>query len=334
MTIQDRVGSWDRWSAADSRVRAISEHPARMAARFGLTGVSPFVGNPGVTAVPLVGGRGVSGYARVGGWAVTPGDVLAPGQLREQALTEYLSVLAQRRLRPVFLAAGDPTPYTARGFHVLEVADEATIDLTGFTLSGSRRANLRHSTTSARRLGLRVLPYAPRHEQQIADISHDWLRTKRGGEFGFTLSRHEDVTEQLMADTADLWVTEDSAGVVQAWCTWRPYLDGQARVLDVMRRRVDAPNPAMDALLATVLENYRDAGLLEASLASVPRSHGELGERVFPARTLRAYKQKFAPNWSVRWLVVPGRWQEIFALAAVGKAYCPGGLRRALFRNR
>jgi lysylphosphatidylglycerol synthetase-like protein (DUF2156 family) len=83
-----------------------------------------------------------------------------------------------------------------------------------------------------------------------------------------------------------------------------------------------------------VVENYRDAGLVEASLASVPRSHGELGERVFPARSLRAYKQKFAPEWSARWLAVPAQRHELFALAAIGKAYCPGGLRRALFRNR
>jgi phosphatidylglycerol lysyltransferase len=296
--------------------------------------VAPFVGNPGVTPVPLLDGRGVSGYARVGRWAVTPGDVLAPAGLREEALTEYLAILAERGLRPAFLAAGEPEPYRARGMHVVEVADEATVALDEFGLSGPRRANLRHSTTSARRIGLTVARYASWHEPQIAEISDEWLRTKRGGELGFTLSRHEDVTQQLADGTADLWLTIDGEGIVQAWCTWRPYLDGNARVLDVMRRRVHAPNPAMDALLVTVLENYRDAGLVQASLASVPRSHGELAERVFPARSLRAYKEKFAPQWSPRWLAVPARHHELLALAAVGKAYCPGGLRRALFRNR
>lgn len=335
MTVQSWADPWGSWPLDDERhLRMCSPHPARLAAQYGLTGVAPFVGNPGVTPVPLLDGRGVAGYARVGRWAVTPGDVVAPGRLREEALTEYLAILAERRLRPLFLAAADPQPYLGRGMHVVEIADEAVLDLPGFTVAGSRRANLRHSTTSARRLGLKVIPYAPEHADQIAEISHEWLRTKRGGEFGFTLSRHEDVTQQLADGTADLWVSVDDAGVVQAWCTWRPYLDSRARVLDVMRRRVHAPNPAMDGLLVTVLENYRDAGLLEASLASVPRSHGELGERVFPARSLRAYKQKFAPSWAPRWLAVPKRWHELPALAAVGKAYCPGGLRRALFRNR
>jgi phosphatidylglycerol lysyltransferase len=214
------------------------------------------------------------------------------------------------------------------------VADEAIIDLPSFSLGGSRRANLRHSTTSARRAGLRVVPHEPCHDEQITEISDEWLRTKRGGELGFTLSRHDDVSSQLANRTADLWVIVDRDGRVQAWCTWRPYLDGQARVLDVMRRRTTAPNPAMDCLLATVLERYRDAGLAQASLASVPRDQGELAERVYPSRSLRSYKQKFAPRWEPRWLAVPSARHRLFVLAAVATAYCPGGLRRAITRNR
>lgn len=307
---------------------------AALAARFGRNGVAPFVANPAVTPVPLLGGLAVSGFVRVRRWAVTPGDVVGPYELGDEALGEYLDALAERRLRPLFLAVSDPEPFRRRGMHVVETADEAILDLPLFSLAGSRRANLRHSTTSARRAGLEVMRYRPEQAEQIAEISVEWLRTKRGGELGFTLSRHDDVMRQLEEGSADLWVSVDQAGIVQAWCTWRPYLDGSGRVLDVMRRRVDAPNPAMDALLATVLENYRDAGILQASLASVPRSHGELGERIFPARSLRSYKQKFDPSWSTRWLAVPARRHEWPAIAAIGTAYCPGGLRRAVLRNR
>lgn len=311
----------------------IDVEPSHLAREYGRSGVAPFVASPAVAPVPLLGGRGVAGYARVRRWAVTPGDVIGPDPLRGEALSEYLAVLRERRLRPLFLAVSDPEPYRARGMHVVEIADEATLRLPEFALSGPRRANLRHSAASARRAGLTVMPYAPWHERQIAEISAEWLRTKRGGELGFTLSRHQDVKRQLADGTAELWVIVDGEGVVQAWCTWRPYLGGQARVLDVMRRRVHAPNPAMDGLLVGVLERYRDAGLTEASLASVPRSHGKLGERVFPALRLRAYKNKFDPDWSSRWLAVPSRRHYPIVLAAVGKAYCPGGLRRVLFHN-
>ena len=330
MTVQRAAASYHDVESA----RGCDTGTAVFASEYGRNGVAPFLGSAGVAPVALVDGRGMSGYARVRRWAVTPGDVLAPWELRDVALTEYLSTLAARHLRPVFLAVSDPRAYVQRGMHTIEIADEAIIGLEQFSLSGSRRANLRHSTTSARRAGLRVLPFAASHTGQLAEISADWLRTKRGGELGFTLSRHLDVGRQWADGTADVWVIVDADGVVQAWCTWRPYLGGRARVLDVMRRRVNAPNPAMDGLLATVLENYRDAGLIEASLASVPRSHGALGERLFPARSLRAYKQKFDPLWSPRWLAVPSRRHELPALAAVGRAYCAGGLGRVVFRNR
>lgn len=306
---------------------------ARLAARHGQTGLAPFLANPDVEVIDLLGGIAASGYARQRRWAVTPGDVIAPPELRELALTQYLEALGERRLRSAFLAVSDPVPYRRRGFDVTEVADEAIIDLATFGLSGSKRANLRHSTTSARRAGLTVLPYAPRHAPQIAAISSEWLSTKRGGELGFTLSRHDDVAAQLTDHTTDVWVIVDAAEQVQAWCTWRHYLGGQGRVLDVMRRRAHAPNPAMDSLLATVLENYRDAGLSRASLASVPRDHGAMADRIYPCRSLRAYKQKFNPRWEIRWLAVPARRHRLFALAAVCGAYCPGGMRRALLRN-
>lgn len=326
-------GSSSTGAALQPPVRPDRHRLARLAAEYGRTGVAPFIANPDVEVVELFGGEAASGYARVRRWAVTPGDVIAPPGAAELALSEYLEVLAARRLRPAFLAVSDPVPYTRRGLDVAEVADEAIIDLPVFTLSGSARSNLRHSTTSARRAGLRVMAYEPWQERQIEEISREWLRTKRGGELGFTLSRHDDVAGQLDDHTADLWVIVDRDDVVQAWCTWRHYLGGRGRVVDVMRRRVDAPNPAMDCLLATVLEQYRDAGLAQASLASVPRDHGDLADRVYPSRSLRAYKQKFHPRWEPRWLAVPRPRQQMFALAAVASAYCPGGLRRAVFRN-
>jgi lysylphosphatidylglycerol synthetase-like protein (DUF2156 family) len=150
---------------------------------------------------------------------------------------------------------------------------------------------------------------------------------------GFTLSRYGDVERQIAEGATDLWSVVDDGGTVQAWCTWRHYLGGRARVVDVMRRRVAAPNPSMDFLIASTLERYRDMGLELASLASVPRPHGETSERVYPTKPLRAYKQKFAPRWEPRWLAVPHARQRLSATLAVSSAYCPGGLRRALRRN-
>jgi hypothetical protein len=81
---------------------------ARLAARWGRTGLAPFLTAHGVTNVVLLGGSGVAGYARHRRWAITTGDVVAPEPVADLALREYLDVLAERRLRPAFLAAADP----------------------------------------------------------------------------------------------------------------------------------------------------------------------------------------------------------------------------------
>lgn len=306
---------------------------AHLAARFGATGVAPFLAATDLEVVDVLDGWGAVAYLRRGRWAVTAGDVVAPAELSETALDQYLHQLRTRHLRPAFVAVADPEPFRNRGFAVSEVADEALLDLGEFSLSGKPRAGIRHAVSSARRLGLTVRAYEPAHAPQLAEISHEWLRTKRGGEMGFTLSRHADVLDQLADGATDVWSVAGPDGTVWAWCTWRHYRNGSARVIDVMRRRPDAPNPAMDFLIATALENYRDAGVALASLASVPRSHGELGERIYPTRSLRSYKQKFAPRWEPRWLAVPKRRQEPFAQLAIARAYCSNGLLSALRRN-
>lgn len=315
------------------RADAIQRDRARVASQYGRTGVAPFICNPDVQVIDLADGRAAAGFCKVRRWAVTAGDVVAPEAVTELALSQFIDTLRARRLRPAFVAVSDPDPYRRRGFDVSEIADEAVVDLATFSLQGSKRANLRHSVTSARRAGLTIAPYAHWQDEQIAAVSSEWLRTKRGGELGFTLSRMDDVAGQLGDRATDLWVALDAGGDVQAWCTWRHYLGGRGRVIDVMRRRTNAPNPAMDYLIAGTLEHYRDAGLERASLASVPREHGAAAERIYPTRSLRAYKQKFDPRWEPRWLAVPALWQRPFALAAISSAYCPGGMRRALVRN-
>jgi len=306
---------------------------ALLASLHGRTGVAPFIASPEVVVLDLLDGRAAAGFTQVGRWAISPGEPVAPRHLFESALGEYLDRIACLRLRPAFMAVSDPTPFTARGMAVQEVADEAVVDLASFTLAGSARANVRHAVSSARRHGLMFAAFHRGMTGQLREISESWLATKRGGELGFTLSRHDDVAYQLEEGATDLWTVLDASGQVQAWCTWRHYLGGTGRVIDVMRRRPDAPNPAMDFLLASSLETYRDQGLRLASLASVPRPHGELAERIYPTKTLRAYKQKFAPRWERRWLAVPKPRQAPFAMMAISRAYCPGGLGRALRRN-
>lgn len=289
--------------------------------------LSAFVGDPDQATVELR--SGAAGYVHVGRWAIMPGDPLARGRALAPAVREALASVRLMGLRPVVVATEHPGLWERQGLRVTRVADDARIDLPQFALAGKRMAKVRHAVTSAERSGLRVQRYRPDLADELDRVSSEWLATKRGGEMRLTLGAFD--PSRLDADTCRVATAPD--GRVVGFVTWRSYGDGRGRVLDLMRRLPDAPNPTMDALIAASLLEYREQGVEEASLNAVPLSFGPLGEHLYPTASLRSYKEKFAPRWVPQWMVTPSRVWHAPALLAVARAYCPDGLTRALRRN-
>lgn len=297
-------------------------------ARWGWSSISPFHSEAGLTMVDL-GARGVAGYARIRKWAALPTDVVAmPGQ-QDEALAILLDHLKHIGRRPVFTAVTSREAYERAGCYTHRIADDPMIDLADFSLDGRRMSSIRHSVAAARRSGLRVVPWTQALDAGITAVSEEWLRTKRGGEMGFTLGR----LDHFDPASVDCRAAIDGNGNVVGFTTWRSYQNGQARVLDMMRRTVDAPNPTMDLLVADSLLTFAASGIRRVSLGSVPISRGPLGERVYPTVSLRRYKEKFAPTWQPLWLVAPSRVMFPAALRAVAHAFCPDGVLSAVRRN-
>jgi len=297
-------------------------------ARWGRSSVSPFHCEPGRTMVDL-GDHGVAGYAPIRRWAVLPTDVVSPPENECGALDALIGHLRAARRRPVFTAVTSPDAYRRLGNYAVRVADDPGVDLPAFSLEGPRMASLRHSISSARRSGLRIVPWSNALDPEITRVSEDWLLTKRGGEMGFTLGRFDLVDPE----SVDCRVAIDRHGNVVGFTTWRSYQNGHGRVLDMMRRSLGAPNPTMDLLICESLLEFAAAGVRHASLGPVPLSHGPLGERVYPTVSLRRYKEKFAPTWRPLWLVAPSRLLLPAALRAVAHAFCPDGILNAVRRN-
>jgi hypothetical protein len=262
---------------------ALGSH-ARLAARFGRTGLAPTIATGGLTIVELADGFGAAAYVRHGRWAVTTGDVVAPEALADSALSEYLDVVSQRGLWPVFVAVSDPQPFRRRAFTTSKIRDEAVVDLAAFDLTDPRRAELRHTVEWEGRAGLTVRHHDQTHHKQHAD------------------------------DVTDFWDVVDRNGTALASCTWRPYLGGSARVLDDVVSGRAGPK---SYLLTKCLEQYRDFGLIQASLGRAPLEQGLLADWAYPPRTLLRYQQQFGPRWERRWLAVPGARQRPFARTAI-----------------
>jgi lysylphosphatidylglycerol synthetase-like protein (DUF2156 family) len=171
----------------------------------------------------------------------------------------------------VYQAAEESLSAYRLGLRSLKTAEEAIVDLGSFSLAGGKRAALRSMVHKVARMGLVVRRYErvreaePPIDEQLEEISEEWLAGKRLGELGFSLGRFS--RESL--DRAFVFLCLDGERVV-AFTTWRPYRGGQAALLDLMRKRKDAPSGTMDLLVARSLEELRAAGLVEASLANAP----------------------------------------------------------------
>jgi phosphatidylglycerol lysyltransferase len=315
------------YQSVERRNASVASLAEAAVARWGRSSASPFLVGADRTMVRL--GAGAAGYVRQGRWAVLATDVAAPAGAADDALDELLEVLARERLQPVFACVTDPEPYRTRGMHAITVAEDAQVHLESFSLSGARRAKVRHSVSAARRAGVVVAPFSADLADGAAEVSDAWLATKRGGELGFTLGRFD--PEEL--GRADCRVAVDAGGRVVGLVSWHRYDAGRARVLDLMRRSPDAHHSVMDALIAESLLGFAAAGVDRASLACVPQARGPVAERIYPTTSLRRYKDKFAPVWEQRWLVVPTRRQLPAGLLAVTRSYCSGGLVAGLRHN-
>jgi lysylphosphatidylglycerol synthetase-like protein (DUF2156 family) len=215
--------------------------------------------------------------------------------------------------------------YRRHGLRWFKMGEEAVLQLPAWSMSGGSVAKVRQFVNKIRREApdLRVIEYRrhvpnPDVDDQLEDISSEWLARKAVGEMGFNLAVFS--VEDLRDKRTFLARRED--GTVEAFVTWLPYRAGRAVVLDAMRYRQGAPAGVMDLLISESALAFKAEGLEALSLAVAPMANADEGtaltpydravrlifdhfSRVYGYRTLFQFKKKFAPVWEPRYLVFP-----------------------------
>jgi phosphatidylglycerol lysyltransferase len=334
-----------------SRLEAPADEVERLFRAHGRHSLAAFAIQPDKHHLLVAGGRGLAAYAVRRSVALACSDPLCP----PEGLRESVGAFAEHCRRNgwthcVYEAAEENLPvYRALGMRSLKIAEEAVIDLPGFSLAGGKRAALRALVHKVARAGLTVQPYRRDREavadidEQLEEISEEWLAEKRLGEMGFTLGRFS--LEALEGVRVFLCLSKER---VEAFCSWLAYRDGRAAVVDLMRKRRDAVSGTMDLLLAESLLALKEEGLEEASLANAPLANvgaprGPLDRGVavlfenlnafYGYKNLFQFKKKFAPRWEGRYLVYP-RGSDLPRIAmAMTLVHGSGGLLRILFKS-
>jgi len=213
--------------------------------------------------------------------------------------------------------------YQAAGFDTLLLGQEAIVDLSKFTLDGSENKTLRNSYNKMVRNGYRYdvvqPPYSPRMLRELDLISNEWLSSRGATEMRFSLGWFD----EAYLNTCPILLVRDREGFIEAFANIVPEFQKNEVAVDLMRHRSQVDSGLMDFLFVSLLtwakeQNFASFNLGLSALSGVgEQSDDPVIERAlhyiyrnvnrfYNFRGLHAFKEKFHPAWSPRYLVYPG----------------------------
>lgn len=253
-------------------------------------------------------------------WIAMGPPIGAPDERREM-LWKFREAADRADAWPAFYSVGpDLLPdLLDAGFVLQKIGEAALVPLTAFSLEGGRRYRLRQTRVRARKDGLEFsverFDADPQLVGELREVSDEWMRGRKGVEKGFSLGRFDAMylsrfpiavlrREGRVIAFANLWPGTDAVG------------------LDLMRSRPDAPRSSMEALLLEAILWAAEQGYSTFDLGRAPLSGLENrpfapwmsrvgafiyrhADAIYGFGGLRAFKQKFDPLWSPRYLAAP-----------------------------
>ncbi|MDH5525682.1 MAG: bifunctional lysylphosphatidylglycerol flippase/synthetase MprF [Nitrospirota bacterium] len=212
--------------------------------------------------------------------------------------------------------------YLDMGLSPFKLGEQARVRLDAFSLEGPERREWRYIDKRFTRDGatFEVIP-AARVSGVIGElraVSEAWMRDKRAREKRFSVGAFS----EAYLSRFDCAVVRVGGTIVAFANLWAAPAGGELSV-DLMRQSDQAPRSVMDYLFVRTMLWGRDNGYRWLNMGMAPlsglESHplgpiwnriGTLifrnGEYFYNFEGLRSYKAKFGPEWTPKYLVVPG----------------------------
>ena len=214
--------------------------------------------------------------------ALACGDPIVADESFAVAVTDYMEHCDRHGWLPcVYLAAEERLPiYHSLRFQFVRVAEEAIVDLLTFAAPRSS-----FEPPAVHRYD-RLRGADPLIDEQLEEVTEDWLETRHMREMGFTVGHFS--LEQLSQGPVFILGGRHR---VEAFCAWLSYKNGRAVVLDLIRYRRQTPIETVQAFIQRTLDKLKDAGFEEASLTAATIDRSQI--------------ETFRPRWLTRYLVYP-----------------------------
>ncbi len=295
-------------------------------------------------------GDSVVAYALWRNIAVALACPIGPPEEKEEAIRAFRTFCAQQEWKPVFsqFPAEHLAHYEAQGMAALKIAEDARLDLGAFSLQGGKFQNIRTACNKARKAGMTVRWYGGERqveeavEEQLAEISGEWLAAKGDVEMTFDLGQFS--IDEIRRREVSYSVHPD--GRIDAFASWLPFAHGAGRCIDLMRARHEARG-GMDFLIAESLLEFRDRGVRHASLGNAPLANTdpetphrlpdkavkylfENFNQIYGCKSLFEFKEKYQPHWQSRYLAYASPADLPLAAVALARVHLTVGLLRLL----
>jgi phosphatidylglycerol lysyltransferase len=263
-------------------------------------------------------------YAVEGRSWVSMGDPVGPEEEWPDLIWRFREISDRYGGWTVFYEVGRESLhfYLDLGLTLIKLGEVARVPLTGFSMEGSARRNLRYTKRKLEKQGCLFEIISPDNIPSVLPdlktISDAWLKEKNTPEKGFSLGFFE--TEYLKRFSAG--IVRKNGTIIAFANIWQSAEKDEISI-DLMRYLPDASHDVMEYLFIQIMlwgkaQGYQWfslgmaplSGLEDRALAPLWNRLGAFvfrhGEDFYNFQGLRQYKDKFDPVWQPRYIACPG----------------------------
>jgi phosphatidylglycerol lysyltransferase len=251
------------------------------------------------------------------------GDPVGPEDDARELAWEFRELCDEYDAWPVFYHVDTEhlDIYLDLGLTFIKFGEEARVELTGFSLEGHERRDLRYAYNKMTKLGLTFSVIEPAQVEtvlvEMKHVSDAWLESKNTREKKFSLGSFE--PEYIRKMPAAL-ITQQNK--ILAFANIWQGANKEELSIDLMRYSPDSPEGIMDYMFTELLlwgksQGYKwfnfgmapFSGLEDRQLAPLWSQAGAFlfrhGEHFYNFQGLHEYKDKFAPVWQPKYIACP-----------------------------
>ncbi|MCB5950737.1 bifunctional lysylphosphatidylglycerol flippase/synthetase MprF [Enterococcus sp. BWT-B8] len=250
------------------------------------------------------------------------------------AIAEFIQECDCWGYLPVFYEVSAPIVLTLHsfGYDFIKMGEEAYVSLGDFTLSGKKRRGDRAimNRFEKEKYTFEILspPYLPEVMHELRLISNEWLGNRK--EKGFSLGFFSEEYLQM----SEIAIVKNQRNEILAFANIMPTYTKEEGTIDLMRYKKEAPPGVMDFLFISIFNYMKENGVSVFNMGMAPLANVgtskksffqeriaflvyEFGSIFYSFQGLKAYKDKFASEWSPRYTLYSRKSSLLYAMIAL-----------------